>query len=142
MGTKLAPSYANIYMGYLEKKLLANAPHKPDLYLRFTDDIFCIFTTGEQSVEEFVEYMNNAHNSIKFTAEMSKDSLPFLDTRVTVDHTNNSVYTELYTKDTDTQNYLSYDSCHPRHCKSGGPYGEFLRIRRNCHKIEDYDKHS
>ena len=73
---------------------------------------------------------------------MSTDQVAFLDTLVKVDHNTNEIYTDLYTKDTDTQNYLSYDSCHPIHCKKGGPYGEFLRIRRNCQKIEDYDKHS
>ncbi len=142
MGTRAAPSYACIYMSQLEKKLLKNAPHKPDLYLRFIDDIFCTFTTGMQQVEEFVTYMNSSHPTIKFTAEMSTEQVTFLDTRVKVDPETNEIYTELYTKDTDTQNYLLYNSSHPKHCKTGGPYGEFLRIRRNCHKLTDYDKHS
>ncbi len=142
MGSSVAPSYANIFMGYLEKRLLENAPHKPDVYLRFIDDIFCVFSSGMQSVDEFIEYMNSAHHSIKFTAEKSKEQMPFLDTLVKVDKQTNTIYTELYTKDTDTHNYLSFDSCHPKHCKTGGPYGEFLRIRRNCTKLEDYDKHS
>ena len=142
MGSRVAPSYACIFLSQLEKKLLARAPHKPDLYLRYIDDIFCVFSTGEQAVEEFVDYMNSAHNTIKFTAEMSTEEVTFLDTRVKVDKETNEIYTELYTKDTDTQNYLKYNSSHPRHCKTAGPYGEFLRIRRNCHKLEDYDKHS
>ncbi len=33
-------------------------------------------------------------------------------------------------------------SSDPKHCKIGRPYGEFFRIRRNCHRIEDYEKHS
>ena len=142
MGTKLAPSYACIFLSQLEKKLLANAPHKPEIYLRFIDDIFCAFTIGEEMVHEFVDYMNSCHPTIKFTAEMSTTQVAFLDTLVKVDPRTNEIYTDLYTKDTDTQNYLSYTSCHPIHCKKGGPYGEFLRIRRNCHKIEDYDRHS
>ncbi len=30
----------------------------------------------------------------------------------------------------------------PTHFKTGGPFGEFLRIRRNCNRIADYEKHS
>jgi len=39
-GTKMAPSYANIFMGYLKKKqLLMLVPLQPHMWLRFTDDI-------------------------------------------------------------------------------------------------------
>ncbi len=142
MGTKVAPSLANLFMANLEKKLLKNAPCQPDLYLRFIDDIFCVFSASITEIENFIEYMNSSHHSIKFTAEISQEEVTFLDTKVKIDPETKEIYTELYTKDTDTQNYLSFDSCHPKHCKTGGPFGEFLRIRRNCHKLEDYDKHS
>ena len=46
MGTRLAPSYANLFMGYFEKKMLAGAPHKPELYLRFIDDIISSWRRG------------------------------------------------------------------------------------------------
>ena len=54
----------------------------------------------------------------------------------------NTIYTDLYTKDTDTHNYLHYISAHPIHCKHGGPYWKFLRIHRNCTNMVDYEKHS
>jgi hypothetical protein len=34
MGTKMAPSYANIFMGKLEKLIIQSAPHKPLSWLR------------------------------------------------------------------------------------------------------------
>ena len=43
----------------------------------------------QQNKKELAHYMNNAHNNIKLTADMSKDSLPFLVTRFTVAHTTN-----------------------------------------------------
>ena len=141
MGTRLAPSYANLFMSDLEKTLLKNAPHKPSLYLRYIDDIFMTFTGNEDNLKEFIEYMNSQHRTIKFTAEYSKERVPFLDTWV-IKNEENKVYTELFTKPTDTHNYLLYTSCHPSHCKNGGPYGEFLRIRRNCTQPEDYETHS
>ena len=142
MGTRLAPSYASLFLSNLEKKLLADAPCRPVVYLRFRDDIFCVFREPRAKIEEFIEYMNSSHDTIKFTAEISENEVTFLDTKVKKDPVTHKIYTELYTKDTDTQNYLSFDSCHPKHCKTGGPYGEFLRIRRNCYKLEDYDRHS
>ena len=42
MGTKMAPSYANLFMACLEERLLASAPGQlvPEFYKRFIDDIF------------------------------------------------------------------------------------------------------
>jgi hypothetical protein len=34
MGTKMAPSYANIFMGKLEKLIIQSAPHKPLSWLQ------------------------------------------------------------------------------------------------------------
>lgn len=40
MGTKMAPSYANIFMGVLECEMLKTTDLQPSLWLRFIDDIF------------------------------------------------------------------------------------------------------
>ena len=40
MGTKLAPSYANIFMGDLEEKMLASFDLQPLIWVRFIDDVF------------------------------------------------------------------------------------------------------
>jgi len=42
MGTRMAPSYANLYMGSLEEDFLNSEDSKPDLWLRFIDDIFFV----------------------------------------------------------------------------------------------------
>ncbi|XP_064475493.1 uncharacterized protein LOC135389367 [Ornithodoros turicata] len=42
MGTKMAPSYANIFMGSLEEGFLSKREKKPTFYKRFLDDIFMI----------------------------------------------------------------------------------------------------
>ena len=136
MGTRLAPSYANLFMGQLEEKFLKNAPYKPKLYLRYIDDIFLIFTGSQSELDEFINFMK--HRTIKFTAEYSKEKVCFLDTWV-IKNRENRLYTNLFTKPTDTHNYLHYTSSHPTHSKNGGPYGEFLRIRRNCNLTDDYE---
>ncbi|XP_066302861.1 uncharacterized protein [Branchiostoma lanceolatum] len=42
------------------------------------------------------------------------------------------IITDVYTKPTDKHQYLLRNSAHPKHCKQGIPYGQFLRIRRIC----------
>ena len=39
MGTKMAPSYANIFMSVFEKQMLSSYHHKPFVYFRYIDDI-------------------------------------------------------------------------------------------------------
>ena len=39
MGTKMAPSYVNIFIGKLEKLIIQSAPHKPLFWFRFIDDV-------------------------------------------------------------------------------------------------------
>ena len=40
MGTRMAPTYANLYMGLLEEQLLEQTTLKPLVWFRFIDDIF------------------------------------------------------------------------------------------------------
>ena len=44
MGTKMSPTYANIFMWNYEKYLLDNYTDKPFLYLRYIDDFFFMAT--------------------------------------------------------------------------------------------------
>ncbi len=89
-------------MGNLEKRLLKDASVKPLLYLCYIDDIFFIFDQGEDRVLGFLDYMNEQHPTIKFTMEYSKEQVNFLDTIFRVDKTAGTLYTELYTNETDT----------------------------------------
>ncbi|XP_071160924.1 uncharacterized protein [Mytilus edulis] len=48
MGTKMAPSYANIFMGKVEKQLLECSIKKPLSWYRFIDDIEMKWDKGDQ----------------------------------------------------------------------------------------------
>ena len=41
MGMRMAPSYANIFMGRLESQLLQQTTNRPSTWWRFIDDTFC-----------------------------------------------------------------------------------------------------
>jgi hypothetical protein len=71
MGTKMAPSYANIFLGRLERRLLHYAPTKPFSWLRFIDDINMKWVDGRDSLNDSIEMTNSFHYSIKFTLEIS-----------------------------------------------------------------------
>ena len=113
---------------------------KPLIWWRYIDDIFTIWCLGEASLETFVEDLNQAHPTIKFTVEWSRSSIPFLDTRVLLK--NGQLTTDLYVKSTDTHQYLAANSCHPRHCKEAIPFIQALRMCRICSTNDDFKKRS
>ncbi len=130
MGTRVAPTFANIYLHMLESKLLQNFTHRPKFCFRYIDDIWGVWTNGLENLLKFVEYSNSAHPTIKFTLEYSSTEINFLDTTVHKYHTN-ALCVRLFTKSTDTHTDFRFDSSHPPHCKQNGPYGQALRIKRN-----------
>ena len=62
--TEKTPSYADIFMDKLEKKLISQALIKPQTWWRYIDDIFIIWTEGEESLKDFINYLNSAHRTI------------------------------------------------------------------------------
>jgi hypothetical protein len=114
MGTKMAPSYANIFMRDLEERLLLSSLKQPLSRFRFIDDVDMKWTHGDIELGELLEHANSIHPSIEFTHEMSKTKMSFLDTTTTVKEDN--MTTDLYSKPTDKHQYLSPSSFHHKHC--------------------------
>ena len=46
MGTKMGPSFANLFLGHFEAYALKNAQFQPHTWLRYIDDILMIWTDG------------------------------------------------------------------------------------------------
>ncbi|GFS07801.1 hypothetical protein ElyMa_001258700 [Elysia marginata] len=130
MGTCMAPTYANIFMRVIEAGLPCAFPDKPLFWLRYIDDIFLIWTHGRAKLESFIAHANTFHPTIKFTSNISDTQIPFLDVMVSLK--NNTLHTDLYSKPTDTFNYLHWSSCHPFHTKSSIPYSLAFRLIRIC----------
>ena len=141
MGTRVAPTYANIFMSDFENRHVYTYQKQPLLWVRFIDDIFVVWTHGRTEIDKFIDHLNSVHNTIKFTSEISAHKVCFLDTWAIL-HENGSIQTDLYTKPTDSNNYLTYQSAHPPHCKKGIPGGQFLRLRRICSDEDSFIKHS
>ena len=84
IGTKFAPAYANLFMTRLEERLLDASPDKPLVWMRFIDDVFFIWTHGEEKLKSFINHLNGNHETIKFTSEQSPDKISFLDVQASL----------------------------------------------------------
>ena len=137
MGTKCAPSFANLFMGEFEENFIYNRiQDKYDAFLRFIDDIFMVWTGTRAELNAFMEEINKVHPSIKFDFQTSTTQINFLDTTVFIE--NNQLFTKTYTKPTDKHAYLHKTSYHPYSLKSSIIYSQVLRTKRICTKPDDY----
>ena len=119
MGNPLAPTLANFFLGHLEKQLFSandQCKEHPVLYLRYVDDIFCVFR-GEVDYNQFLSKLNNLHPNLKYTFEFGGKTLPFLDTAITL--TQKGFTSTVYRKRTDTGVVMNASAVAPTAWKSG-----------------------
>ena len=129
-GTKMAPSFANFFLGMFETNALTNAPWQPHTWWRYIDDIFMIWTEGSDRLKISVDYLKNIHPTIKFTSSHSLTNAPFLDVMVSLH--NRIIETDLFTKPTDKHQHLLSSLCHPHHTKRAIPFSLAIRLRCIC----------
>ena len=134
-----APPYACIFMDKVETEFLDKGLLNLWVWLRYIDDISFVWTHGEESLQQFLEHLNDFHRSLRFTSEISAHHVNFLD--VIVKLQKNEVLTDLYCKKTDCHQYLHYDSCHPEHMKKSSVHSQGLRIKRLCSDSENCETH-
>ena len=89
-------------------------------------------------MKSFLEHINAAHPTIKFTADYSTEKVNFLDVQVIKKQ--DKLVTDLFVKSTDSHQYLDYSSCHPKYCKNLIPYSRALRLNRICSDASSFDK--
>ena len=133
MGSRMAPPLAIIFMHAVESMMLSSADLQPSIYLRYIDDIFGVWTHGADSLDKFLEYLNDFHPSLKFSVERSdhldQKQLPFLDTLIRLEE-DGSLTTELYIKPMAAPIILPYTSAHPMQTKRSVLFAQLLRAKR------------
>ena len=165
IGTKLAPTYANIFMGKLESMILKDFKGRPpEFWKRYIDDIICLFCGSEEELLTFLKHISSYHSTIKFTCEYRlkdvlvktkwkdnklcvnrfplKDirprSIDFLDCNIWINE-NCKFETDLYVKSSDRVTYLKPSSCHPKHISKNIPYSLGYRLKRICSSIINFE---
>ena len=125
-------------MGYLEEKFLSTCKLRPWVWWRFLDDVFVIWLHSEEELNLFLARLNSFHKTIKFTWEKGYKQISYLDVRVSLE--DGLLHTDVYSKPTDTHQYLNYKSCHPPRVKRGIQYGQALRFKRICDLDEVFER--
>lgn len=154
MGTKFAPPYACLSIGFLEEtKLYPELPlYFPashcdfiiETFFRFMDDGITPWPKA-LDINVFNRILNNLDEKIEFTMEPASikssnnedyQSLNYLDIAVIL-HPTGQIETDIYYKPTNTHDYLDFYSHHPIHIKKNIPYVLSKRIIvfvSNCEK--------
>ena len=107
------------------------------VWWRFSDDVFFSWLYGNKRSLTFFEYVDSYHQTTKYTLDWSTHEVSYLDVRVKLEV--GKTNTDVYSKITDTHQYLDFKSCHPKHVKRGIPYRKALRLRRTRNLEEVYD---
>ncbi|XP_071792712.1 uncharacterized protein [Asterias amurensis] len=118
IGFPISPVLAYIFMEEFESSSLLTADLRPSLWLRYVDDTFVVWPHGQDSLHEFLQYLNQQHSSIKFTMEQEHSGkLPFLDVLITRNQ-DGTLHHSIYRKPTHTDRYLHQRSFHHPAIKS------------------------
>jgi hypothetical protein len=116
MGSPLGPTLANFYMCHIENQVLQNENIAPHIYCRYIDDIFIDVENEDQLVS--LQLKMQEASSLNFTYEMNVDNkLPFLD--VFIESTRSGYRTSVYTKPSNAQECLNFNSDAPQQYKEG-----------------------
>ena len=126
---------------WIKLKLLFLKPKKYSLWcgLDVLATCFFIWRHGEQEFQIFLHSLNEFHTNIKFTHESSKESIAFLDLKVSIK--NSRIITDLYVKSTDCHQYFHYFSAHPNYTKQSLVFSQTLHSSRLCSSEENFIKH-
>ena len=140
IGIKYAPTYACIFMDKVVTEFLETQRDKPFWWVRYIDDIFLIWTHGQEKPKVFLEDLNKFHPNLKFTCDSSEENVAFLDLKVKLKQ--GKIETDLHVKSTDRHQYLHYTSSHPEHTKRSIVFSQGLSVSRICSQAEDFRKHT
>ncbi|CAH2321455.1 Hypothetical predicted protein [Pelobates cultripes] len=131
----MVPMYANAYMViYEEKQVLQRYKSNILSYYKFIDDLLIIWNKLVEEAQNMVQELNQLQTPVRFTAEISAEKVHYLDLQITVGPS--KLQYSLYTKPTDRNTILHYQSAHPRALKNSLPKAQFLRVIRNNSDVQ------
>lgn len=125
MGNKISPILANMVMTNFDSYMSSLNGIK--FYKRYVDDTFILFNEKETGLNDIINYANEWHPEIKFTAESEvEDCLNFLD--LTITRVNNMLEFRTYKKKVNTDLMINASSAAPEYIKRNTIMNYFLKI--------------
>ena len=140
MGSQASPEICDIVMHKLENSII---PTDSNIikWLRYRDDILVLYKGTIQELDLLVENINDFHPTLKFTREASFEEVTYLDLKIFKGNkfqSNATLDTKVFTKPTETYQYLDRKSAHPLATFNGFIKGEVLRYARLCSNVNDF----
>ena len=106
-------------MHQVETEFLEWQAYKLLVWFPYVENVFFLWTHGQEKVWLFLEDLNKCHTNIKFTHETNKGGL--LDIKLS---------TDLFVKSLDLHQFLHYTSWHPGYTKYSIVFSQALRNSR------------
>ncbi|KAJ1173269.1 hypothetical protein NDU88_005106, partial [Pleurodeles waltl] len=140
MGSTFAPSLACLYMFAFEQRHILT-PTQPffsniRLWRHYIGDILVIWRGNAELAIAFTQWINTLDTHLRFSTNISDREISFLDLRITLK--GGYLHSSVFHKPTDRNSLLLYNSHHPKALRDNLPFGQFLRIRRNCLDTSDF----
>ena len=104
---------------------------RPILCVRFIDDIFLVHNSSN------IDTLDKSFGTLKLNITTGK-VVNFLDLNISINSLNNSLSFSLYIKPTNTFSYLLSTSNHPKFIFTNIPKSLFIRVRRICSSLSDF----
>lgn len=131
IGARCAPSYASLFLGMWEHED-TQADHdkangKVRTWLRFIDDVLCIWQGTSSELQIFISHLNLNDQNLHLKYSLSRTSLDVLDILIFVDDTGR-ISMDVFLKKTLVNVLLHASLFHPWHTFWSIPVVQFLRI--------------
>ena len=83
--------YTNLFVGFIENKFFSNYHRpKPNLYKRYIDDCVGTTSSSREELNLFINSVNSFHQVLKYTWEISANSLAFVNIKLSINDNGSS----------------------------------------------------
>ena len=105
MGSRLGPSHACAFVGYVEEQIGQQYPGAvPQQHKRYIDDVVGIACCSRVELEEYIIFVSNFYPALQFIRKISETELSFLNINLRI--SGDRIRTSIHYKATDTHSYL------------------------------------
>ena len=126
--------HACIFVDKVKKEVLETKIDKSFWWVKCIDNIFFIWTHGQEKLKVLLEGLNKVHPNLKFTSGSSEKNVAFLDINVKLKQ--GQIELDLHVKSTGRHQYLHYTSSHQEHNKHSIVFTQCLRVSKICFQAE------